>query len=1039
MELSIFKRRVMLLETDKLWEKPRRVRVMLAMTLMAMLATTHMPERARAADGDLDPGFGNGGRVTTDFLRGGDDRASAVAIQKDGKIVVAGGNSGNFAVARYNPDGSLDTSFGDGGRAATAFGTSSSTANALALQPDGKIVLAGSVGNSNTGADFALARYNSDGSLDTSFDGDGRVTTHISDISDGEDAANAVAVQSADGKIIAAGSVVNRLTGADFALTRYNSDGSLDTTFDGDGKVTTDFNGPSDRARGVALQPDGRVVAAGLMFSFSFPDSFVLARYNLDGSLDPKFGTGGKVATALGATATSIALQPDGKMIVAGWSLANFFQFVLARYNSDGSLDTSFDGDGIVTADTGADFEAAHSVALQPDGKIVVAGGNQFFFLLARFNVNGSLDANFGFNGFVFTPLGDLHFSNAFGIAIQPNDGKIVSAGAAGVTDLGNDFALARHHGDGSLDDSFDGDGKVTLDWPGGFDSGSALVIQPDAKIVVAGRNGSDFALARYNRDGSLDASFGIGGRVITDFAGGIESAEAVALQPDGKIIAAGFTDQFSSDFALARYNPDGSLDTSFDGDGRVRTDFDGNSDGARAVALQADGKIVAAGGANFGRDFALARYNTDGSLDASFDGDGKVTTGFGFSLAEANGMAIQPGDGKIVAAGFTTSSGNGDFALMRYNTDGSLDLSFDGDGIAITDFIGSDRAQAIGLQPDGKIIAAGFATSSGNNDFALARYNTDGSLDTSFDGDGMVITNISAVVGEDQANGVAIQPGDGKIVAAGSVRGGNLSPFPSDFALARYNPDGSLDTSFGGDGTIATNVGNNDRAPDQAKAVAIQPNDGRIVAVGETINNGSGTDFALARYSGGADITPPAITCPPGLQAVTQRPREACAVTVYPQPVVSDDLPGATVACAPPSGSCFPVGATTVNCTATDAAGNTAACSFTVTVFDVLLRSDSDPDAELLINSFTGDYSFCCPALPAGQSPLRGRGEARSHGSTVTLSHIAPTFRLQATIDAAVGKGAASFKPVSGFVLCPIQDRNIFNNLPARCGNLAP
>jgi uncharacterized delta-60 repeat protein len=1021
--------------SELVMERPRRVRVMLALMLIALLASPLQPARVRAADGDLDPGFGNGGTVTTDFLRGGDDQANAVVLQKDEKIVVAGGNSGNFAVARYNPDGGLDTSFGNGGRVITAFGNNRSSAHALALQSDGKIVVAGAVMSSVTGSDFALARYNTDGSLDTSFDGDGKVTTHISDISNGNESANAVAIQPADGKIIAAGSTENSSTRADFALARYNMDGSLDTSFDGDGKVVTAFfSDLNEGINSVALQPDGRIVAAG---------SFVLARYNLDGSLDTKFGNGGSGFVLFGATASDVALQPDGKIVIVTFSSAEFSRFVVARYTPEGSLDGSFGTGGIVITNLG-DFTASRALALQSDGKIVVFGDNALFFLLARYNSNGTLDTGFGNNGIESTQISNAFGCNGFDVAIQPGDGKIVAVGVSRSIPLGADFAMARYHEKGSLDISFDDDGIVTTDWPGGPDVCNAVVIQPDGKIVVAGGCAGDFALARYNPDGSLDASFGNGGRVITDFVGGADRAQAVALQADGKIVAAGLSSPLfqlvRTDFALARYNTDGSLDASFDGDGKVTTDFAGDDDEVRAVALQGDGKIVAAGGTFFGRQFALARYNTDGILDTTFDGDGKLVTSLGSDSGSAYGIVIQPGDGKLVAAG----GADADFGLVRYNPDGSLDLSFDGDGKVATSFMVRDRARAIGLQPDGKIVAAGFAQpgfteGTGNGDFALARYNTDGSLDTTFDGDGKVTTNISDVSRDDQAHGVIIQPRDGRIVAAGYAQNGAGIVSPSDFALARYNPDGSLDTSFGGDGTITTNIGNSSTAFDQAHGVAIQPDDGKIIAVGETFNNGTGTDFALARYDGGGDIIPPTIACPTGIQVVTPRPLDACAAVVYPPPVVGDNLPGATVVCAPPSGSCFPVGTTTVTCTATDAAGNTAACSFTVTAFDVLLQSDSDPNAELLINSFTGDYSFCCPLLPAGQSPLRGRGQARTHGSTITLTHIAETFRLVVNIDAAVGKGTASFKPVSGHVLCPIQDRNIFDNLPVLCGNVSP
>src|SRR5215218_727706 len=234
---------------------------------------------------------------------------------------------------------------------------------------------------------------------------------------------------------------------------------------------------------------------------------------------------------------------------------------------------------------------------------------------------------------------------------------------------------------------------------------------------------------------GDLDPTFSGDGKQTTDLPLGLSAAAAVVLQPeDGKIVAVG-TDlaHGSGVFAVARYNPNGTLDTSFSGDGRQRTDVTPSGDRASGVALQPDGKIVAVGSAASG-GFALARYNPDGSLDSSFSGDGKQTT-TGFS--GATGVAVQD-DGKIVAVGGTGGEGQAkDFALARYNTGGSLDTSFSGDGKQRTDFGGSDAARAVVLQADGKIVAVGGYGGGGR--FALARYDTNGSLDTSFDGDGKV------------------------------------------------------------------------------------------------------------------------------------------------------------------------------------------------------------------------------------------------------------------------------------------------------------
>jgi len=228
-------------------------------------------------------------------------------------------------------------------------------------------------------------------------------------------------------------------------------------------------------------------------------------------------------------------------------------------------------------------------------------------------------------------------------------------------------------HNSGSLDTSFSTDGKVTTAFGTSNDVATSVAIQSDGKIVAAGYsyNGAnyDFALVRYNMDGSLDSTFGTGGKVTTAFGTGDDGAKSVAIQSDGKIVAAGYSDNGANyDFALVRYNTDGSLDSTFGTGGKVTTAVGTGTDNAKSVAIQSDGKIVAAGysynGANF--DFALVRYNTDGSLDSTFGTGGKVTTAFGTSNDEAYSVAIQS-DGKIVAAGSSNNGANYDFALVRY------------------------------------------------------------------------------------------------------------------------------------------------------------------------------------------------------------------------------------------------------------------------------------------------------------------------------------------------------------------------------------
>jgi uncharacterized delta-60 repeat protein len=392
----------------------------------------------------------------------------------------------------------------------------------------------------------------------------------------------------------------------------------------------------------------------------------------------------------------------------------------------------------------------------------------------------GDLDLSFGRNGKVatnFTPGDDM----AFGVAVQP-DGMIVAVGSA---DFENRFALARYTADGTLDASFDGDGRLTTAFTGAHDAALDLAIQADGRIVAVGTAGFEsYALARYQSDGSLDPSFGGGGKVLTELTGGRDVAAAVTIQADGKIVVAGRSAGARGRFALARYESDGSLDTSFGGAGIVFTDFTSRNDFARDVSIDANGKVVVAGRAGrAGGRFALARYESDGRLDTSFGRDGRVVTNFTSGDDHARGVAIRP-HGRIVVAG-GAARGGGSFALARYESDGSLDVSFGGDGKVLTNLTqGVDIALGIAIQSNRRIVVAGHAggtrLSPRNHKLAIARYRPNGALDPSFSGDGKRAVDFTS--GDDWAEDVAIQP-DGRIVAAGRAAGAG-----GRFALARFS-----------------------------------------------------------------------------------------------------------------------------------------------------------------------------------------------------------------------------------------------------------
>ncbi|MCE7923900.1 MAG: T9SS C-terminal target domain-containing protein [Haliscomenobacteraceae bacterium CHB4] len=403
--------------------------------------------------------------------------------------------------------------------------------------------------------------------------------------------------------------------------------GALDETFGDGGKVFAPIGAENDLAHAAVLQPDGRIIAAGWA-KMGATNDFALARFTADGAPDLTFGTAGKLTTDIGSgddQAIAVALQPDGCIVAAGWTFNGAdLDFALVRYLPDGTADSSFGIAGKQTTDLGAS-DYITSVAVQPDGKIVVAGHTNTLgtldFALARYLPDGTPDGDFGTGGTVIT---DFFQNNdwAASVALQA-DGKIVVAGLA-ITGADYDFALTRYHPNGSLDDSFGTGGKVTTAFGPSDDKGIAVLLQPDGKILAGGYlyNGAhyDFALARYDTDGSLDEHFGNAGKTVTDFDGEGDLIAALALQPDGKIVAAGRSSNGQHyDFALARYLPSGILDNSFGAEGRVVTPVSTGQNSAFAALIQPGGNIVLAGYAYDGpaEDFALARYVSGLSVGA--------------------------------------------------------------------------------------------------------------------------------------------------------------------------------------------------------------------------------------------------------------------------------------------------------------------------------------------------------------------------------------------------------------------------------------
>ncbi len=416
------------------------------------------------------------------------------------------------------------------------------------------------------------------------------------------------------------------------ATNTYAQPGTLDTTFGANGVVTTTVTPFTNLVNEIAIQPDGKIIAVGS------GDSMEVVRYNVNGSLDTSFnGTGMAVSTP--GDALGVAIQPDGKIIVVGndGNIANI-DLKVVRYNANGTLDTSFDGDGIVTTAIAGGTDVAYGVAVQSDGKIVVSGRSdtppnfQTSYAVIRYNANGSVDTSFGTQGIIVPAMSGNVFAHQ--LALQA-DGKIVVA-CNRISNGERILVMLRYTSGGQPDPAFGVNGIVETRVGIGVEY-AAVALQTDGKIVVScsgftNASSYDFWVVRYNTDGSLDDTFGNMGLAQTPIGPGtaLDQAKALVIQPNGKIVVGGRAPSgVNSNFVAVRYNKNGSLDPKWGNGGIATTDLGGNADSINAVAIQTNGRIVAAGESDVGtagtRKFALVRYKGDTAENFDYDRDGSA------------------------------------------------------------------------------------------------------------------------------------------------------------------------------------------------------------------------------------------------------------------------------------------------------------------------------------------------------------------------------------------------------------------------------
>lgn len=819
--------------------------------------------RAMLSAGTLDPSFGDGGKVLTEIgtptISNG---ADIIAYQEDGKAIVVGDTQSNLIVARYNDDGSLDTTFGTDGIVSIDFGSIDRAAG-VAVDSVGRILVAGNAVQSGTGFDFAVARLTASGALDTTFAGNGKQTVDFSGSS--SDLLSSLAVDSVDRVLLGGYTDLGGGNGLDFAVARLTISGALDTSFDGDGKQTVDFAGANDFGYGVGVDNSDRVLLVGNLFSASLTSNdFAVARLTVTGALDSSFDGDGKLTFDFNNRtdiARDVTVDSAGRILIGGESnqgSPNGQDFAVARLLDSGALDTSFNGNGKQTVDFGGTTDLGFSVAVDSTDRVLIAGRSRQGgatdedFAVARLTASGAFDTTFDGDGKQTIDFNGNR-DEPSGVAVD-SAGRILIAGDTwDFSPTGQSLSVARLTDAGTLDTSFDGDGMLitTIVSPTDDNGRDVVAFQSDGKSIVVGtyNRNRDMLAVRYNTDGSLDTTFGSDGIVQIDFSSE-DQGYSVAVDSQDRILVAGYSRTGSTtryDFAVARLTPTGALDTTFAGDGKQTIDFGSPNDFGYSVAVDSQDRVILGGRsyqvATNSYDFAVARLTTDGVLDTSFNGDGKQTIDFGGTGDEAYSVEVDSQD-RVVVGGFTYQGGSTgyDFAVARLTTDGLLDTDFDNDGRQTVHFGSSnDRAYGVAIDSQDRVLLGGHTFAGGTNgyDFAVSRLTTSGSLDLSFDGDGRQTIHFGTT--NDRGWSVAVD-GQDRALVAGYTRPGGVNGF--DFAVTRLTIGGTLDASFAEDGKQTIDFGSQN---DVGLSVAVDAQ-GRILIAGDSNQGTTRRDLAIAR-----------------------------------------------------------------------------------------------------------------------------------------------------------------------------------------------
>lgn len=693
------------------------------------------------------------------------------------------------------------------------------TANALQILSDGKLITVGST-DVNGNQDLSLIRYLNTGALDLSFGSNGKVTT---DYNTGSiDEAFGVKVYK-NGRVLVVGTSTSN-GNSDIIVLRYTAKGALDSTFGKNGKISLSATPTSnDYSRNVIILSSGKILVGGQTDANGVND-FFLAQFESDGSPDLLFGNNGKVILDGSGNdlVSDMKVLSNGKILIAGSTLKSSYDFSVLRLLSNGTLDTSFGGGlGKINLDIfpgNQDFLS--SLEIQTDGKILLAGRSSSIFgilssdvALVRLTSSGALDGSFGVFGIKIYNSGE-NISEFVSSMQVLQDGNIILGGYR--NEINIQSFLLKFNPSGELVNTFGDNGRVFLDSITNKNRIQDFKIQSDNKIICMGfLNGDqsdDFMLLRYLDNGSLDSSFGVEGKTITDIGkGSNDILNSLKVQSDGKVLLGGTSILNSSsdkNIALTRYLSNGTLDYNFGNSGKLILDIGQNTqDDLENLKILEGKKILVIGSTEDAQsstlsDFTLVRLLENGDLDLSFGINGKVITDVQNSSQDRVISSLILNNGKILLLGTSNNETSSEIVLVRYLQNGLIDTTFANNGKKIwrKDEIPVDEVITMKQQLDGKIIISGFVDYNDSTDIVLFRINETGVLDTTFGIQGVLVNNFG---GQDYIKDIAIRE-DGKILILGS----SLQNDNKDVLIARYLNNGNLDTTFGLNGFLLMDLG---------------------------------------------------------------------------------------------------------------------------------------------------------------------------------------------------------------------------------------